>query len=681
MSTGSAAIPQLKAAPEPAQIAERLTGGSWGGLEFCLAPRHVESGDAVRRAVETVRTATAGRGLALTTEAPVAWPSGAFVRVDRLDDEARAGIARSVEFAAGIGSPVLTIHLFVPLTPEEFRARGAVDARAVEAFLRHFAGACTASGVHPLIENVPPVLRMRTGGVYLSPIGGHWRDLLEWAGRVPELGFTVDTSHAALFANYAAAYPSSFDLASAEELSLERYVGELAPRAEVAHVSDAHGLLGEGLAFGTGGQALEPAVGALGRAVAYVVAEVNEPDPAASPAMKAGHSELERLLAAPPAPWPHRTRRVPEDRFDWQPVLERRDPVPSLLELEERFGGRRVLITGGGGLIGRTLATLLLGFSPESVTVLDGHEASLTADRRGREPAALTRVSHVLCDVRDRGRLDAELAHARPHVVFHLAAYKHVDWAESHPEEFIDTNLHGSWNVLRAAEAAGVETVAVASTDKAALAASTYARTKRLMEQLTAHAAGDGAQRVAVRLVNVLGSAGSASELFLRQARAGVPLTITDPGMLRYWITLPHAATLVAHSTLLAAEGHTLCTAADPAMVSVGDLGARIWAAAGAAGRPSVDLLGVRPGETFREVLVGGGEELGDESRQGVATITGPEPTAGAAWVAERLGERTARDAARPVWFEALRSLELVAPVDRGHRGGHGRGGRVASGT
>ncbi len=660
MSTGSAAIPQLKAAPEPAQIAERLEGGSWGGIEFCLMPRHVASGAAVRRAVEVVREATDGRGLALTAEAPVAWPSGAFVRVDRLDDEARGGIERSADFAAGIGSPVLTIHLFVPLTPEEFRARGALDEAAIEAFLRCFAEACEARGVRPLIENVPPVLRMRTGGAYLSPIGGHWRDMLEWARRVPALGFTLDTSHAALFANYAAAYPSSFDLRSAEELTLERYVAELAPRAEVAHVSDAHGLLGEGLAFGAGDLELAPAVAELGRAVSYLVAEVNEADPAVSPDMKAGHAELERLLAAPAVPWRHRTRRVPEDAFDWQRVVERRDPVPSVLELEERFGGRRVLITGGGGLIGRTLTTLLLGFSPESVTVLDGHEASLTADRRARDPAALARIAHVLCDVRDRGRLDAELAHARPHVVFHLAAYKHVDWAESHPEEFVDTNLHGSWNVLRAAEAAGVETVVVASTDKAALAASTYARTKRLMEQLTAQAAAGGAQRIAVRLVNVLGSAGSASELFLRQARAGVPLTITDPGMLRYWITLPHAAALVAHSALLAGEGEALCTAADPAMISVGDLGARIWSAAGAPGSPAVDLLGVRPGETFREVLVGEGETLGSERRQGVAAIEGTTSTAGAAWAAEHLEERVAREAARPVWLEALRRAELV---------------------
>src|SRR3954468_1362405 len=102
MSTGSAAIPQLKAAPEPDQLAERLGNGDWRGLEIPLMPRHVADDAAVRRAVGNVLDAAAGRDLALTAEAPVAWPSGAFVRVDRLDDEARAGIERPADFAAGI---------------------------------------------------------------------------------------------------------------------------------------------------------------------------------------------------------------------------------------------------------------------------------------------------------------------------------------------------------------------------------------------------------------------------------------------------------------------------------------------------------------------------------------------------------------------------------------------------
>jgi nucleoside-diphosphate-sugar epimerase len=663
MSTGSAPIPLLKAAPEPDQIAERLAGGPWRGLELALAPAHVADDDALRRAIEAVREGIRGHELVLTAEAPVGWPSGAFVRVDRLTDEARRCIERSAAFAAAIGSPVLTIHLFAPLPPDEFRAAPPLAEDEIERFLRFYADACLARDVTPLIENVPPILRMRVGGVFLSAIGGHWRDLRRWHARIPELRFTLDTSHAALFRSFTAAYPTLFALESDEELGLARYVEELAPSLELAHVSDAHGLLGEGLPIGTGELDLEPVVRRLGELAQFVVAEINEPDPARSPAMKAGYRAIERGLARPAEPLPRPAPRLPADGLDWSRVLGRRDPVPSLLALQERFGGRRVLLTGGGGSIARALATLLTGFRPESITLLDSHEASLTADRRSRPAVENVSVAHVLCDIRDAGRLERALADARPDVVFHLAAYKHVDWAEVYPEEFVDTNLQGSWNVLRAAERTGVDTVVVASTDKAALAAGFYGKTKRFMEQLTAFAARRaGARRIAVRFVNVLGSAGSVSDLFLRQARAGIPLTVTDTGMIRYWISMAHAATLAPHAALLAAEGVLLAGPADPVTLTVGELAERIWRAAGRRGAPALDLVGIRPGETISEVLVGPGEAVAEERHQGIAPIAGDIPTAGPAWVLERLPERGTREETRAVWLEALSRPGLLAP-------------------
>jgi nucleoside-diphosphate-sugar epimerase/sugar phosphate isomerase/epimerase len=666
MSTGSAAIPLLKAAPAPEQIAERLEEGPWQGLELALAPADVADGDAVARAVRAVREATAGQGLVLAAEAPVSWPSGAFVRVDRLTDEARGSIERSADFAAAIGSPVLTLHLYAPLSPDEFRAAPPLDDEAIERFLRFYADTCLERGVTPLVENVPPVLRMRVGGVFLSQVGGHWRDLRRWHARVPELRFTFDTSHAALFRSFAAAYPTLFGLDSDEELDLGRYVEELAPSLEVAHVSDAHGLLGEGLPLGSGELDLDPVVRRLGELARFVVAEINEPDPARSPDMKAAYRRIERALAEAAAPLPRPPRRLPTEALDWSRVVERRDPVPALLELQERFGGRRVVVTGGAGSIGRALTTFLLGFRPERVTILDAHEAALTADKRSRPGAEASRVGHVLCDIRDEGRVERELAAARPDVVFHLAAYKHVDWAELFPEEFVDTNLHGSWNVLRAADRVGVDTVVVASTDKAALAASFYGRTKRFMEQLTAFAARQaGARRTAVRFVNVLGSAGSVSELFLRQARAGLPLTVTDTGMVRYWITTAHAATLAAHAALLAGEGALLSCPAEPATLTVGELANRIWREAGRRGDPAIEVVGIRPGETMSEVLVGPGESVGDERHQGIATIEGEIPAAGPAWVLERLPERGRREEARAVWLDAMSRPGLLAPAAR----------------
>jgi FlaA1/EpsC-like NDP-sugar epimerase len=312
----------------------------------------------------------------------------------------------------------------------------------------------------------------------------------------------------------------------------------------------------------------------------------------------------------------------------------------------------RAVVTGGAGFIGSHVADALLARGDE-VTVVD----NLASGRRENVPEGATFVE---ADIREP--LDAVFADAGPDVVFHLAAYKHVDWAEVYPEEFVDNNLHGSWSLLRAAEAAGVETVVVASTDKAALAASFYGRTKRFMEQLTAYAGRRaGAQRIAVRFVNVLGSAGSASELVLRQARANVPLTVTDTGMTRYWITMAHAATLAAHGALLAGEGAALATASDPTVLTVGELAGRIWREAGRTGSPDIDLLGIRRGETLSEVLVAPGEELGDERHEGIAAIEGETSIAGAAWVAERLTANATREEARSVWLEAMRRPGMVA--------------------
>ena len=652
MSPGSAAIPLLKAAARPEQLRERFADGDWAGVEVCLLPSDVASDEALDAAVEAVR-ATCG-GKVVLAEAPVAWPSGAHVRVDRLDAEAEAGIERSARFAAAVGSPVLTIHLFCPQDPAAFRAAGDVDDAQVERFLRAFCGACARHGVEPLLENVPPILRMRTGGVFLSPIGGHWRDLLHWRERLPELAFTFDTSHAALFRHVAGAYPSLFGLHDDEGLELDRWVHELGDALRVAHVSNARGILGEGLPYDDGEEDLDEVVGRLSRVATHVVAEINEPDPATSGLMKAAYRAIERAARAPVRPWARPGRRLPGERFDWQDVAGR-DPVPAVLELAERVEGRRVLVTGGAGSIGRHLTSLLGGLRPELITVLDHHEAALTADRRGRPPELLSAFEHVLCDVRDRERVEEEVARARPDLVFHLAAYKHVDWAERYPAEFAATNLDGSWNVLRAADAAGASAVVVASTDKAARATSRYGRTKRLMEALTTLSAQRaGADRAAVRLVNVLGSAGSASELFLRQSRAGIPLTVTDGAMLRFWITHAHAATMLAHAVLCAGQGATLVTAADPPELSVGELAERIWRLAGPGGDTAIRTIGRRPGETQEEVLTGPGERLGPELFQGTAAIEGSSAAVDAGALADEADAAGDADARRRTWLAAM---------------------------
>jgi sugar phosphate isomerase/epimerase len=327
MSTGSAAspIPLLKAAPEPDQVAERLEGGPWAGMELALLRHHVADDAAIDRAVRTVRDALDGTGMVVAAEAPVSWASGAHVRVDRLDAEAREQIERSAAFAAGIGSPVLTIHLYIPQTPQEFRAGVPVDDR------RSSASSPTSRRCAP--STAQAAHRERPAG----PAHAHRRRVLHadrralgrppaLARAVAELGFTLDTSHAALFRSFAAAYPTLFGLRATRGSSSSATSRSSARRRGRARLQRA-GILGEGLLYDdpAGELDLDPVVARIGQLVPYVVAEINEPDHRFSPNIKDGYRHVERALARRPSLAPAAAAPAAED-LDWQAVLGRRDP-------------------------------------------------------------------------------------------------------------------------------------------------------------------------------------------------------------------------------------------------------------------------------------------------------------------------------------------------------------------
>jgi hypothetical protein len=330
----------------------------------------------------------------------------------------------------------------------------------------------------------------------------------------------------------------------------------------------------------------------LGSLARFVVAEINEPDPARSPDMKAAYRTIERALEKPAEAF-----RRPEADAAGRGRLVARDrstrPRPRHSS-SSRSGSADAASSSraGTGSIGRALATFLDGFRPDSVVLLDGHEASLTADRRARGGSG--RVRHVLADVRDAGRV-ATKWRGPPRRRLPPRGVQARRLGGALPRGVRRHQPVGSWNVLRGAERAGVDTVVVATTDKAALAASVYGRTKRLVEQLTAFAARDAGASDRRPLRERPGTAGSVSELFLRQARADVPLTVTDTGMMRYWITMAHAATLAAHAALLAAEGARSRRPPIPVSMSVGDLAQRIWRVAGRPGEPRSISSGFAP--------------------------------------------------------------------------------------
>ena len=284
MSTGSASIPLLKAAPEADQVAERLAGGPWAGLELCLMPGDVRD-DAShaarrrRRAPRRRRVRRRGgadrRGARVLAQRRVRPGRPARRRGTR-------GIERSARFAAAIGSPVLTIHLFIPQTPAELRASGGVDEPAVEAFLRCFAGACGEHGRHAADRE----RAARAAHAHRRRLPHPDRGPLARPARVARRG-----SRARLHARHLPrrAVPARSRAPTRRCSGWRARTGwssgatsrSSGRASEVAHVSDAAGCSARACPTAAASCDLDPVVARIGELVPYVVAEINEPDPAA----------------------------------------------------------------------------------------------------------------------------------------------------------------------------------------------------------------------------------------------------------------------------------------------------------------------------------------------------------------------------------------------------------------
>ena len=298
--------------------------------------------------------------------------------------------------------------------------------------------------------------------------------------------------------------------------------------------------------------------------------------------------------------------------------LLRREPVViDESGLREMLEARTVLVTGAGGSIGSELARQVFDLDPERLVLLDRAEGPLydierelsllgdrdsgTAARAGRPRAALvTRLANVA----SLDSMRAIMVEDRPVMVLHAAAYKHVPMMEHHPADAVYTNIGGTLSALRASLDAGVERFVLVSTDKAVEPSSVMGATKRLAELAVAEVArASGRRYVSVRFGNVLGSSGSVVPLFQRQLREGVPLTITDPEMTRFFMTIPEAARLILEASLFGEPGDLfVLDMGDP--VKIVDLARDL---ARLAGRDPdsvpIQYIGLRPGEKLHESL------------------------------------------------------------------------------
>jgi len=281
-------------------------------------------------------------------------------------------------------------------------------------------------------------------------------------------------------------------------------------------------------------------------------------------------------------------------------VLGRQQVTTDLDAVRGLLAGKSVLITGGGGSIGAEIARQAAACDPGRLVLLDNDETHLHD-----AAASLSGPVHSeLCDVRDPTRLRTAFERHRPQVVFHAAAHKHVPILQQHPSEAVDTNVLGTRNVVDAALAVGVECFVLVSTDKAVLPASVMGASKWLAEQIVLAVPRDAGRYCAVRFGNVLGSRGSVIPTFARQIEAGGPVTVTDPRMTRYFMSIGEAVQLVLQAASFARGSDVLMLEmGEPANIL--ELARRMIRFAGLSldEEIAIEIVGARPGEKLAEEL------------------------------------------------------------------------------
>jgi len=287
--------------------------------------------------------------------------------------------------------------------------------------------------------------------------------------------------------------------------------------------------------------------------------------------------------------------------------LLRRDPVEAdITPIVHYLSGARVLVTGAGGSIGSEICRQVANYRPQQLVLLGHGEHSIfQIERELRQKFPALDLVACIADVRDPQRLEQVFARYRPQVVFHAAAHKHVSLMESNVTETVTNNILGTQCVLEAACQHGVDRFVLISTDKAVNPVNAMGASKRVAEMVLQ----DTARRcigvfVAVRFGNVLGSRGSVVPLFKEQIAAGGPITITDPEMQRFFMTIPEATNLVLQAGALGQSGEIyMLDMGQP--VRIVDLARDMIELSGLRLGDDIEIqvIGARPGEKIREEL------------------------------------------------------------------------------
>lgn len=287
--------------------------------------------------------------------------------------------------------------------------------------------------------------------------------------------------------------------------------------------------------------------------------------------------------------------------------LLRREPVRIHEEwIGQVLAGKRVLVTGAGGSIGRELCRQIARWNASSLILLGHGENSIfEALLELKQDYPVLELIPVIADIRDVVRLQAVFTQHQPQVVFHAAAHKHVPLMQINVEEAAANNILGTQNVVNAADIAGVQRLVLISTDKAVHPANVYGATKRMAEMVVLDAARrTGKAFSVVRFGNVLGSRGSVVPLFKRMIASGGPLQITHPDMFRFFMTIPEAVHLVLQAAAMGRGGEAFLLNMGE-QVRILDLAEDLIRLSGLEPGRDIEIVftGVRPGEKLREEL------------------------------------------------------------------------------
>lgn len=281
--------------------------------------------------------------------------------------------------------------------------------------------------------------------------------------------------------------------------------------------------------------------------------------------------------------------------------------------LRSFLGDKVVLVTGGGGSIGSELCRQIAQYRPRLLIVLDIYENNaydLQQELRQTWGDDLN-LRVEIASVRDKARIYQIFEQYRPQLVFHAAAHKHVPLMENCCAEAVKNNVFGTYHVVRAAEKFGTEKFVMISTDKAVNPTNIMGATKRFCEMVLQSRFDSPTEYCCVRFGNVLGSNGSVVPLFKRQIAAGGPVTVTDKRIIRYFMTIPEAASLVLQAGAMARQGQVfVLDMGEP--VKILDLAENLIRLSGYQPYRDIDIveIGLRPGEKLYEELLMASNDL-----------------------------------------------------------------------